>query len=79
MGLGRSYFGLIAGGLFGVALGELRDPPLHDRQKQTETEVGTVAESEWAIDGFWKCDDESVARTIAAIAAAFVPDGLELQ
>ena len=70
---------MIADGLFGVALGGLRDPPIHDRQKQAKTEVGTVAESEWAVDGFGKCDDESVARTIAAIAAAVVPDGLELQ
>ena len=79
MGLGRSYFRLIAGGLFGVAWGGLHGPPIYDRQKQTKTEVGTVAECKWTVDWFGKCDDESVARTVAAIAAAVVPNGLELQ
>ena len=60
-------------------MGGLHGPPIHDRQKQAKTEMRTVAESEWAVDGFGKCDDESVARTIAAIATAAVPDGLELQ
>ena len=50
-----------------------------NRHKKAESEVGTVAKSKWADDGFWKCDDESVARTFASIAAAVVPDGLELQ
>ena len=60
-------------------MGGLHGPPIHDRQKQAKAEVGTVSESEWAVDGFRKCDDESVARTVAVIAAAVVPDGLELQ
>jgi hypothetical protein len=41
--------------------------------------VGAVAEGEWAADGFRKREGESVAKTVAAIAAAVMPDGLELQ
>jgi len=41
--------------------------------------VGAVAEGERAADGLGKCDAESAARAAAAIATAFVADGLELQ
>lgn len=79
MGLGRSYFRLIAGRLLGVARDGLHGPHIRDRQKQTKTEVGTVAECEWTVDWFGKCDDESITRIDAAMATAIVPNGLELQ
>ena len=41
-----------------------------NRHKKAESEVGTIAEGERATDRFVECDGESIARTIAAIAAA---------
>lgn len=47
--------------------------------KKAEAEVGTVAEGERTSDRPGERDDEGVARTVAAIAATVVADGLKLQ
>ena len=49
------------------------------RDEQAEAEVGAVTEGERPANGFRKRDAKGVARTVAAIAAAVVADGLELQ